>query len=203
MKVSKFLHHVTLTTGHSRRTYRDEVRDDSVAGAMAMLERARHERVPMPGLGPDMAITVTADGRSAMLATIWQGRAPVVTFGVARNSRASAAVWRLLLRHGPPMVMDESSRPPSPWVAARIEIGAALVSPAIMTAIGGIEAVIAFAFLETTHLKPTTPTTPTGPTVIIGGKKLALRPATREEARRSQANVLRRHAVALANLKNR
>lgn len=47
------------------------------------------------------------------------------------------------------------------------------------------------------------PTKPTGPTVTIGGKKLALRPATREEARRSQANVLRRHAVALANLKNR
>ncbi len=47
------------------------------------------------------------------------------------------------------------------------------------------------------------PVKPTGPTVTIAGKKLALRPATREEARRSMERVLTRHAVALANLKNR
>ena len=49
----------------------------------------------------------------------------------------------------------------------------------------------------------TTPTKPNGPTVNIGGKKMALRPATREEAKKAQAIILRRHAVALENLKNR
>lgn len=144
--------HVTLTTGHTKRTYRDEVADESVVGAMDLLERAQHERVRMPGLGDDMAITVTSEGRSAMIATIWQGEVPVVTFGVARNSRASAGLWRILLRTATPehtpIVLDESSRPQPPWIAARIEIGAALVLPVIMMAIGGLESAIGFAFLE-------------------------------------------------------
>lgn len=150
MSREQYLLQVTMTRGDVRRTYRDEVSDASVEGAGEMLERARHERVPMPALGRDMSITVTADGRSAMIATIWHQEAPVVTFGVARNSRAGAGLWRILIRQeiGPPMVLDESSRPEAPWIAERIEFGAAQVSPVIMMAIGGIEAPMAFAFLE-------------------------------------------------------
>lgn len=150
--MTEFLFHVTLTTGHVSRSCRDEIRDDSVAGAQDLLRRAMAERVRMHAFGPEVAITVTAEGRSAMIATIWDGQAPVVTFGVARTNRAGAALWRILLQTATPnltpIVLDESSRPPAPWVAARIEVGAARVNRDIMTAIGGIEAVIGWAFLE-------------------------------------------------------
>lgn len=43
----------------------------------------------------------------------------------------------------------------------------------------------------------------TEPTISIGGKTLVLRPATREQAREAAARVMKRHAVALANLKDR
>jgi hypothetical protein len=148
----QFLLHVTLTTGHVRRSYRDEISDDSVEGARLVLERALHERVRMPQLGPEIALTVTAEGRSAMIATIWDGQAPVVTFGVARHSRASAGLWPILLRTSTPeltpIVVDDTMRPEPPWVAARIEVGASRVPPMIMMAIGGLEAVFGWAFLD-------------------------------------------------------
>ncbi len=99
--------------------------------------------------------------------------------------------------------------PPEPWLASRLEPDArhvAVNAPQQLARIRSAERVIAWAFLElieTEKRMKANPTKPTGPTVTLGGKKLALRPATREEARRSQANVLRRHAVALNNLKNR
>lgn len=152
MSREQYLLGINMATGLTTRTYRGEVHDHSVLGAIEMLDRAQHERVRMPGLGDDMAITVTSEGRSAMIATIWHGEAPVVTFGVARNSRASAGLWRILLRTATPehtaIALDESSRPQPPWIAARIEIGAALVCPVIMMAIGGLESAIGFAFLE-------------------------------------------------------
>lgn len=150
MMSSQFLAHITLTTGHASRSYRDEVADDSVTGAQDLLRRAQYERVRMPALGPAIAMTVTSEGRDCMIATIWDGMAPVVTFGVARTNRSGAGLWRLLLRQstGLPAVLDESSRPPAPWVAARIEIGAAMVNRDIMVAIGGLEAVFGWAFLE-------------------------------------------------------
>lgn len=150
-RADQWLQHVALNTGITKRTYRDEVSDESVAGAMDLLERAKHERVPMHALGRDVAITVTSGGPSAMIATIWEGQRPVVTMGVARTSLPSARLWRILLRSTSPLtpiVLDESSRPQPPWIAARIEIGGALVSPTLMMAIGGLEAAIGFAFLE-------------------------------------------------------
>ena len=38
---------------------------------------------------------------------------------------------------------------------------------------------------------------------IVAGKKLALRPATKDEARRITANVLQKNLGALKNLKDR
>lgn len=150
MSRGRYIQHVTLQTGHSRRTYRDEVADPDIRAATDALDRSKHERVRLPQLGPEYALTASWEGHNAMLCTIWLGQAPVVTFGVARNSRASAGLWRILLRQkvGAPIVMDESSRPEPPWIAARIEVGAALAGPEQMMAIGGMESVIAFAWLE-------------------------------------------------------
>lgn len=149
MSRDQYLLGINMATGVTTRAYRDEVHDESVAGALDLLVRARYERVRMPALGPYMAITRTSHSGNAMVATIWRGQHPVVTFGCASTSRASAALWGVLVDgHCVPLAVDCSSRPQPPWIAARIEVGSALVSQDIRMAIGGMESAIGWAFLQ-------------------------------------------------------
>jgi hypothetical protein len=146
----KHLQHISMNTGHSRRSYRDEVPDDEVRAAASALERAKHERVPLPKFGDAYALTATYEGLSALICTIWQQEVPVMTLGVACKSKSGAGLWRVLLRQpvGPPIQVDESRRPSAPWVAAGLEAAATLAPPEVLEAIGGMESVLGWAFLE-------------------------------------------------------
>lgn len=161
--MNRYLHHVTLTTGHSRRSYRDEVDDEAVAVCRRILDDAlaaprRHVEIPACY---GCTLTATAEG-GALIATVWGPptevrtlgleRPPLVTFGVAERSRHGVKLWRVLHQaQGANVQTSPEQRPPEPWVAARIEIGIALLgdqAEVIMPIIGDLERCLAWAWIE-------------------------------------------------------
>ena len=93
MTAPRHLEHVTLNTGHTRRSPRSEAADEVVRGLAAGLDRAiaTKAREPTPGFAL-FSYSVTALGGAAMV-TLWREAAPVVTFGVAADAKDSAKLW--------------------------------------------------------------------------------------------------------------
>lgn len=154
----RYLQHVTLSTGHTRRSYREEVTDEALAAVSALLARAlAGERVPLPVLDPPCVLLAESRGQ-ALLATIAvaESAARLVTLGVAARSTAGAGLWRQLHQHATePVKTDPRRPPPEPWVAARIEPGVATLPPErvpdLMMQLADLERVIAWAFLARTE----------------------------------------------------
>lgn len=146
MTDTRYLHHVTLNTGHSRRSYRDEVADVAIAAVQDALSRAlsgpgARAALPVPGY----EMTATAHGR-ALLATVWRGQTPLVTLGVALTSRSGAGLWRLM-HEAQGLATANQPCPPEPWVAGRIEPTGAS-DPAALVWIADFERVAAWAWLS-------------------------------------------------------
>ena len=124
------IEHVTLDSGHARRSARSEV-DDEIVGALAAgLDRAiaTKAREPIPGWAP-FSYNVTAKAGAAMV-TLWREGDPVVTFGIAADGKDSPKLWRLLQKGGAGKHATTPDRPPAaPWIGARMEIGAARTPP--------------------------------------------------------------------------
>lgn len=147
----QFLHHLTITTGHTRRSYRDEVSDDAVQwGREAIRDAILTGTVPLQPMGPDWRLSCTRESSKALLCSVWRAEIVVVTFGVASHSRHGAKLWRALLETATtPIAVTEC--PPEPWVAARLEVGAAVVAdhqPEALEMIGDMERCVGHAFLE-------------------------------------------------------
>lgn len=156
--MTTYLHHVTLNTAHSRKSYRHEVADDVVRACAELIERAiasPRERVAIPNT--DCTMTATAEGR-ALVITVWGPLTeirnsapmclPLVTFGVAEHSRGGAKLWRMLHQAREPEVQTSPDNcPPEPWVAARMEVGIALL-PEHAEWIGDFERCVGWAWLE-------------------------------------------------------
>lgn len=130
----RHIEHLTLQTGHQRRSYRDEVGDDIIAMLRPLLERvAAGERVEVPGAVEPRGCTMTgAIGRSrSLLLTVsgpaYEGRSetpilpPLATIGIAPDSLASAALWREW-RGGE----RDDRTPRAPWCAVDLWPGLAL-----------------------------------------------------------------------------
>src|SRR5690606_32854111 len=103
------------------------------------------------------SMTATAEGRS-LIATVWGPLTeirnsapmclPLVTFGVAEHSRGGAKLWRMLHQAREPEVQTSPDNcPPEPWVAARMEVGIALL-PEHAEWIGDFERCVGWAWLE-------------------------------------------------------
>jgi hypothetical protein len=159
MSRGRYLHHITLTTGYTRRSYRDEVEDDAVTTCRWLLDDALdqpQEHVRIPRVQPACTITATQE-RRALIVTIWgppaelrgsaPQRPPLATFGVATHSRSGAKLWRVLHETECRLTTSVDQCPPEPWIAARIEIGAVLM-PEAMEWMGDFERCIAHAWLE-------------------------------------------------------
>lgn len=133
----RYIRHITLTTGHSRDSYRSEVSDAAVAVCRDLIARitagAVAEPVQIPGVG-EYYLSGRASGR-CLLATVWSGRhapslhdpavpAPLCTIGIASHSRCGASLWQMLHQHGEtPVVTDPNRCPPEPWVAVALDAG--------------------------------------------------------------------------------
>lgn len=78
-------------------------------------------------------------------------RVPVVTVGIAGHSRCAAHLWRSLHEDAPEgsqVATTVDDRPPTPWVAARLDIGAALVPASELYWIADLERCLGWAWLE-------------------------------------------------------
>lgn len=108
------MQHLTLDTGHTRVSFRDEI-DPGVLARLRQLTVPGEHQLPSP---PGGTIKVTVDGTAALV-TVFRGTAPLVTFGVAADEAGAADLWPLIARPG---IRQPSA---APWLAAGLEMGAA------------------------------------------------------------------------------
>jgi hypothetical protein len=134
--------HVTVD-GHAALTTR-LTSDDSVIEAMAgHLDRAvTYGRDPIPPL-PEHAALMTAEGPD-LLVTVYldhaDGPVPLLSFGIATRPSANAArLWGI--------VGGTGESPPTPWCAAKPEIGAQ-DHGAVLPGIADYQRCLAFAWID-------------------------------------------------------
>ena len=138
-----YLHHVTLATGHQRRSPRAEVAESAMAVMAAWLDRALLVEAPQPLPVPGYtAEAMTAPGGLVVTVSAVAG-VPLVTFGVARRARNAAGLWRRL--SGLAQV-QESEPPPAPWIGV-VVLPALATDPAVRW-LGDFERCIAWAWIE-------------------------------------------------------
>lgn len=83
--------HLTLATGHMRASPRSEVGDDAIRALAPLMRGGRH---PVPGFPDHEAKVTTHEG--ALMATVFRGEIPLVTFAVATDAASLASIVRLL-----------------------------------------------------------------------------------------------------------
>lgn len=123
-----YIRHITLTTGHSRDSYPEEISPEALAVLAPLVRRicagTITYAVPIPGIGTGYSIAGRC-ANGAMTATIYADGPPsevIATIGVCADPRISATIWRALHQWGDtPVKTDPSSPPPVPWCAAALE----------------------------------------------------------------------------------
>jgi hypothetical protein len=146
------LHHITITTGDNRRSWRHEIEPRALASSAMLLDAAiRDGRVALPVEPAGLDLQVTAQGR-CMVATVWHDEVPLVTFGVAAHSRCGASLWRMLCSGATVTAegrraINPDSAPQEPWCAARLEPGIAVMMD-VAPLLGDLERCIAWAWLD-------------------------------------------------------
>ena len=121
--MTRYLVHITLSTGHAARYRREDTNDGTISVVAAMLDGLlQGGRIEMPGFVGHF-VTGTHAGRN-LVVTLAAGAAPILTTAVCLRSRSSAGLWRLM-HDGPYKLVTDRERPvDAPWVADRIEPGA-------------------------------------------------------------------------------
>jgi hypothetical protein len=143
------IEHVTLDTGHARRSPRSAIEDEIIRVLDAAFDRAitTGAREPIPGWAP-FSFNVTVEAGAAIV-NLWREATPVVTFGIAADPASSPKLWRLLHEGGAGKHATSRDRPPAaPWIGARMEIGAALTAPDDLLWIADFERCLAWAFID-------------------------------------------------------
>lgn len=130
--MSAYINHITLSTGHCRRSPRAEVDDATLRLLYPWIERARAsgkiEPLPVPALShfgarviKDIGLVVTIYGPRG---THTPGQPhsgewlPLVTLGIAQRSRESADLWAMLVANFGNS--PGASVTATPWVAVAI-----------------------------------------------------------------------------------
>jgi hypothetical protein len=162
MSATRWLEHVTITTGHSRRSYLDEVSDEALALCRRLIEQLRSADpydVPIlrtPYELPGYVLTGYVRRGRCLIVTIAADE-PVVTMAVGAHSRCGARVWREIHQYADewelPYVTDRDRPPPEPWCAALLDRAAAR-DPAerlMALALGEFERCLAWAWLTREH----------------------------------------------------
>jgi hypothetical protein len=130
------MHHVTLTTGHTRVSPRGEVADQVLAACEPLLAPGRH-RIPGVMGGYELVVPVCQHGWAG---TVYQGSVPVATIGVADDEASASEIWPALVKmHGG----GAPAQPPLPWCAVVLHA----VAPAYEW-LGDFERCLAWAWLE-------------------------------------------------------
>lgn len=156
--MSNFINHITLSTGHCRRSPRTEVDDATLALLHPWLERTRTsgniEPLPVAPLSHFGARVIKETG---LVVTIYGPRGPhipgrphsgdfvpIATLGIAQRSRESEALWTSLRSHF--CCKPGLTAPSTPWVAVSIHDNIAAYFDALQW-IGDLERCIAWAWI--------------------------------------------------------
>lgn len=116
----RYLQHVTLDTGHVRRSPRSEVRDDIVAMLGDWIGRMLAGETVSAG---DVGIVLTAQARGRCLVVeVAESRTldPLATIGIGAHSRCGSPLWRELHADARATATSPDRPPVEPWVAARL-----------------------------------------------------------------------------------
>lgn len=138
-----YLYHLTLDTGHARKSYRSEISDDALRLCAELVERIKQSPgipLTLPG-PPGYTISALISGQ-CMSAQVFAdaNELPLISFAVAARERCGAAIWKKL--GGP-----DGKQPDAPWLAVRLEVG--IVSSMAATEwLGDFERCVGWAFLE-------------------------------------------------------
>lgn len=153
--MSRYLIHVTLDTGDSRRSARADV-DDAVLTLVAqnLKDALGAGDVETALVGPPGYVLKATSAGGALIATVLARgdvMTPVVTFAVATRARHAERLWRMLHdvdRGGlPAPLTDPDVTPAPPWLGARLEVGA-IEHAAALGWIADYERCAAWAWIE-------------------------------------------------------
>lgn len=142
----KYLYHVTLQTGHSRKSYRSEVSDEAIAFCRDLLNKMQSgERVEIPPGGYFCSARIS--GHCATF-SVFAGTTLLLAFGVVEHERCGAELWRGLHNvEGLPATTDPESQPRAPWIGVALAEGLTMY-PQTSGWLGDFERVLAWSFLE-------------------------------------------------------
>jgi hypothetical protein len=145
-----YLRHITLSTGHTRRSPRAEVLPGTTKALRPWLAACiKHvDDYPLPGpLGTLHGFVMQANVRDgALICHVGQMQAgPLVTFGIAARSRQSGELWAwLCAQYGS---VNTMTAPSTPWCA--VHLHPAYTEQQGMSAwVGDFERCVAWTWLD-------------------------------------------------------
>lgn len=154
-----YLNHITLSTGHARRSDRAEVSGETMARVgpwlAVLVESGQPAPLPVSSLADytghatvvDGALVVTISGPALTDGPMAGKAPPLVTLGVAKRSRHGAVLWPLMTGPVMPPAKPGIQRPGEPWAAVAIWPTLAM-HPDALSWLGDLERCIAWAWLE-------------------------------------------------------
>ena len=118
-----YINHITLSTGHNRRSPKHEVGADTIAWLRPWLDKLLAGGMPLPLPEPSLAqYSASAHiEQGGLVMTVFAGADAIVTFAVAARSRQSAPLWAYMrAQHGAAPVL---AAPDVPWLAVALRPG--------------------------------------------------------------------------------
>lgn len=146
MMTNSYLYHVTVTSGHARKSYRSEISPDALAVCAELIHQIRERPltpIPMPGPA-GYEIVGSLDGPCGLAQVFAVGKEqPLVTMGIASRERCGIDPWKLLGGKGP--------QPRAPWLAVKVEVG--IIDDSAMHWLGDFERCLGWAFIDAQNEK--------------------------------------------------
>ena len=145
-----YLNHITLSTGHTRRSPRAEVAQDTIKALSPWLKACMDyvDPYPLPGLlgaRDSFVMSASVEGGGLVCHVGHQVDGPLVTFGIAARSRQSGELWAwLCAQYGS---REALVAPATPWCAVALR-PAYLVQHGVSAWIGDFERCVAWTWLE-------------------------------------------------------
>lgn len=157
MNKTQYLWDVTLTTGHIRKLPREEVADDIIEMLAEWLDEAldagrQGKQHPLPGDFGSRYTALALEQDGALVVTVYlrqhdaaKSAHPLTTTGVARRSRQSGFLWKMLIHAGP--VAEGLQEPSAPWCATHLHPALAF-DPDAAQWLGDFEGCLAWAWMS-------------------------------------------------------
>ena len=143
-----YINHITLGSGHNRRSPSSEVPADVVAWLRPWLDKLLAGGVPLPLPEPSLAQYSAAAHieQGGLVMTVYSGADALVTFAVAGRSRQSAPLWAYVTaQHG---AVPGLGPPAVPWLAVAVRDPSRVLRTGASDWLGDFERCVAWTFLE-------------------------------------------------------